>query len=112
MVVVVVVGRSVAESQLSNHRPKFFFSPPLTNVSALWGKLCFHLNVVYCFTNKQGNALNSHLVSSELLHPFNGLFFRLTWVSRYQKDKTSLDLNEARNDGVLGCSGISWTICQ
>jgi len=34
------------------------------------------------------------------------------WVSRYQKGETSLDLNEARDDGVLGCSGISWTICK
>ena len=42
-----------------------------------------------------------------LLHPFNGLFCRTTWVSRYQKGKTSLDLNEARDDEVLGCSGIS-----
>ena len=25
-----------------------------------------------------------------------------TWVSRYQKGKTSLDLSEARDDGVLG----------
>jgi len=47
-----------------------------------------------------------------LLHPFNGLFSRTAWVSRYQKGKTSLDLNEARDDGVLGCSGISWTICK
>jgi len=37
-----------------------------------------------------------------LLHPFNCLFSRTTWVSRYQKGKTSLDLNEARDDGVLG----------
>jgi len=37
-----------------------------------------------------------------LLHPFNGLFSRTTWVSWYQKDKTSLDLNEARDDGVSG----------
>jgi len=29
---------------------------------------------------------------------------------QYQKGKTSLDLSEARHDGVLGCSGISWTI--
>ena len=36
-----------------------------------------------------------------LLHPFNGLFSRTTRVSRYQKGKTSLDLNEARDDGVL-----------
>ena len=31
-----------------------------------------------------------------LLHPFNGLFSRITWVSQYQKGKTSLDLHEAR----------------
>jgi len=47
-----------------------------------------------------------------LLHPFNGLFSRTTWISRYQKGNTSLDLNEARDDGLLGCSGISWTICK
>jgi len=44
-----------------------------------------------------------------LLHPFNGLFSKTTRVSRYQKGKTSLVLNEARDYGVLGCSGISWT---
>ena len=37
-----------------------------------------------------------------LLHPFNGLFSRTTWVSRYQKGKASLDLNEARDDGGCG----------
>jgi len=40
--------------------------------------------------------------STELLHPFNGLFSGTTWVSQYQKGKTSLDLNKARDDGVLG----------
>jgi len=34
------------------------------------------------------------------LHPFNGLFSRTTWVSCYQKGKTSLDLNEAEDGGV------------
>jgi len=34
------------------------------------------------------------------------------WVSRYHKVKTSLDLNEARDDGVLGCCAVSWTICK
>jgi len=34
------------------------------------------------------------------------------WVSRYQRGKTGLDLSEARDEGVLGCSGISWTICK
>jgi len=33
-------------------------------------------------------------------------------VSQYQKGKTSPELNEARDDGVSGCSGISWTICK
>ena len=34
-------------------------------------------------------------------------------VSRYRIGKTSLDLNEARDDWVWGCSGImSWTICK
>ena len=37
-----------------------------------------------------------------LLHLFNGLFSRTAWVSRYQKGKTSLDVNEARDDGVWG----------
>jgi len=47
-----------------------------------------------------------------LLHPFNGLFSRTAWVSWYQKGKTSLDLNVARDDGVVGFSGISWAICK
>ena len=47
-----------------------------------------------------------------LLHPFNGLLSTTTWVSHYQKGKTSLGLNKARDDRVWGCSGISWTICR
>ena len=47
-----------------------------------------------------------------LLHPFNGSFSRTTWVSRYQEGKASVDLNVARDDGVLGRSGTSWTICK
>ena len=34
--------------------------------------------------------------------PRNGLFSRTTWVSWYQNGKTSLDLNEATDDGVWG----------
>jgi len=37
-----------------------------------------------------------------LLHPFNGLFSRITWVSRYQKGKISLVSNEARDYEVFG----------
>ena len=47
-----------------------------------------------------------------LLHSFNGLFSGTTSISGYQKVKTSLDLNEARDGGVLGCSGISWGMCH
>jgi len=32
----------------------------------------------------------------------NSLFSRITWVSQYQKGKTSLDINDARDDGVWG----------
>ena len=32
-----------------------------------------------------------------LLQPFNGLFSRTTWVSRYQKGKTKLDFTGARD---------------
>ena len=37
-----------------------------------------------------------------VLHPFNGFFSRTTLVSWYQKGIASLDLNEARDDGVWG----------
>jgi len=47
-----------------------------------------------------------------LLHPFNSLFSRTTWVSWYHKGKTSLDLNKARDYGVWGWQCISWTICK
>jgi len=40
-----------------------------------------------------------------LLHPFSSLFS----INQFQKGKSSLDLNQARDDRVLGCSGISWT---
>ena len=33
---------------------------------------------------------------------FSSFFSTTTWVSQYQKGKTSLDLNQARDDGVLG----------
>ena len=43
---------------------------------------------------------------------FNGPCAGTTRVNWYQKGKTSLDLNEARDGGVLGCSSLSWTICK
>ena len=47
-----------------------------------------------------------------LLQPFNGLFSRTTWVSRYQKGKTNLSIwILLEQETVSGC-GISWTICK
>jgi len=57
------------------------------------------------------STIGTALVTTTTLHPFNSLFSRWAWVSWYQKGKTRLDLNEAGDDGVLGYSGISWTIC-
>ena len=42
-----------------------------------------------------------------LLHPFNGLFSRTTWVSWYQQRKASMDLNEARDGGGFGMAMAS-----
>ena len=61
-----------------------------------WNKIWLCICILYCYL--------------ATLHPFNGLFSRTTGVSRSYKGKISLDLNEARDDRVLGCSGISWTI--
>jgi len=78
------------------------------------------ISVWICGLHKAFHASNicADVLASELLllppllHPFNGLLSRTTWMCRYQKGKTSLLLNEARDDGALGCSGISRTICK
>jgi len=46
-----------------------------------------------------------YVTTTTTTHQFNGLFSRTTWVSRYLKSKTSLDLNEARDDELLGWQG-------
>jgi len=39
-----------------------------------------------------------------LLHPFNVLFSRTTWISRHQKGKPFLDFTAARDDVVAVAS--------
>jgi len=51
-------------------------------------------------TPANDNNSNGYLLL--LLHLFNGLPSRTTWISRYEKGKISLDLNEARNGGIMG----------
>jgi len=58
------------------------------------------------------NLMFTVVRSNVVLRSFNSLFSRTTWISRYQKGRTSLDWNEARDDGVWRCIGISWTICR
>jgi len=102
-----------------------------------WYYFGFHLSAFVCLcSSKKRNLLEATFLSLEyarhakdnteqtiwthhmiirillLLRPFNGLFSRTTWVSQYQKSNTSLDVNEARGNGVLGYSGISWIICK
>jgi len=55
----------------------------------LWSINSKHSYCLFCWTTTTATR-------------FNGLFSRTTWVSQHQKGKTSLDLNEARDDGVLG----------
>ena len=54
---------------------------------------------VSCFSKIQIGftfLVPAHL-GTTLLQPFNGLFSRTTWVSRYQKGKTNLDFTGARD---------------
>jgi len=56
--------------------------------------------------------LEEHLACKNFTTPILCPLFKDNLDTVCQKDKTSLDLNEARDDGILGCSGISWTICK
>ena len=69
-------------------------------------------SVVKLVNNPKMPIQTNNYYTLVILHPFNCLLSTTTWVIRYQKSKISLDLNEARDDGVLGCSDISWTICK
>jgi len=66
------------------------------------------LNIAVCwlFEFMHDAQLVTNVLLLLLLHLFNSLFSRTTRVSRYHKGKTSLDSNEARDDGALGCSGV------
>ena len=47
--------------------------------------------------DNKGTSLWNFFRNSTLLQPFNGLFSRTTWVSRYQKGNTNLDFSGARD---------------
>jgi len=50
-----------------------------------------------CRPTNSVKALKALNNNHQLLQPFNGLFSRTTWVSRYQKGKTNLDFTGARD---------------
>ena len=53
--------------------------------------------------------MHTHTHAHTHTHTFKGPFSRTTWMSRYQKGKTNLDL--LKQETVSG-SGISWAICK
>ena len=65
----------------------------------------FFPQAVFCVFSVDLQVLHSPLIiwsfkrelRKKLLLPFNGLFSRTTWVSRYQKGKTNLDFTGARD---------------
>jgi len=44
------------------------------------------------------------ILSRQLLHPFNSLFSKTTWVSRYKKGRTILDFNDTRDEKMIVAS--------
>ena len=64
------------------------------------------ISSIYLLTACAPSHLTSSLTTTTtlllLLHPFNGLLSKTTRVSRHQKGRISLDLNEAKDDGDLG----------
>ena len=81
-------------SELSTNRSPSF----ITN----WCYVCQTLKDLLVFLPGLVHLRTIYLCYITQQHPFNGLFSRTTCVNRYQKGNTSLDLNEARDDGVLG----------
>jgi len=70
--------------------------PSFKHKKNLW----FMLNYYLFITPKAAYNTTSQLLRQNYyttLQPFNGLFSRTTWVSRYQKGKTNLDFTGARN---------------
>ena len=59
---------------------------------------CFTINTNWLISNYTASWTQPPETELQLLlQPFNGLFSRTTWVSRYQKGKTNLDFTGARD---------------
>ena len=108
-VVVVATEISPTTSRRRRH-PAIFIQPA---VSLDMGD-CQQVRAVcrrgwHCASQMSSMLTNTHTHTHT---PVQRPLFQDNLHSRYQEGKTSVDLNEARDDGVFGCSGISWTICK
>jgi len=74
----------------------------LTDTSLVKNQQCFFVFDAPFKGDPVNRKWSTYLLLLLLLHPLHGLFSRTTRVSQYQKGKTNLDLNEARDGGVLG----------
>jgi len=66
-----------------------------------------HINAATRF--RSGGTFDYYCYKLLLLHPFNALYSRTTWVSRRQKGIPLWILLEQE---IMCDSGISWTICK
>ena len=62
---------------------------PSSNIRPLRKDILLHLHWL--------TYASVHKMTDDHTHPFNGLFSKITQVSRYQKGKTNLDFTEARD---------------
>jgi len=82
--------------QLDSKSVSYFLHRHVSSRAVKWVCVCVHVSTSNSFITRC-KSINT------TLDLFNGLFSRTAWLSRYQKG----DFNEARDDGVLGYSGIS-----
>jgi len=76
--------------------------------SGLKGSRCLLLCVSFCF-----HQLSTLFVRNTLTHPhpFNGPFSGTTYMSQYQKGKTSMDFTEARDSEWQWCQLGHMQVC-
>ena len=111
---VVVDLRAVVETSLILDDDVQCLTADCERVQFRWSHPVHHSNCVLHAHQSHRRCCHSNrnCLLTSTMTIFNGLFSRTTGVSWYHEGKTNLDLNKARDDGVRGCSGISWTICK
>ena len=101
---VVVDLRAVVETSLILDDDVQCLTADCERVQFRWSHPVHHSNCVLHAHQSHRRCCHSNrnCLLTSTMTIFNGLFFRTTRVSWYHEGKTSLDLNEARDDGVWG----------